>query len=226
MDVLFTVGDIDARVVGTMTRAIVATSDAPRTVVGVRFKPGAACEILGVAAHELVDADATLHDLWGAAGRESAGRLAASDATSAIAALRDLVAARASRAPSPDPRVQGAVALLERTGGELPIPAVAASVGIGERQLGRVFEERVGYGPKMLARVVRVRRAADAVAALGGHVRSWAELAVACGYSDQAHLVREMRALAGVTPAAYAREWAAMSEIVNPLRPEVATFGA
>ena len=34
----------------------------------------------------------------------------------------------------------------------------------------------------------------------------WAGLAADRGYADQAHLIREFRAMAGVTPADYARD--------------------
>jgi AraC-like DNA-binding protein len=51
-----------------------------------------------------------------------------------------------------------------------------------------------GYGPKTLARVLRMRRALRL--ARGGV--SLAEVAARCGYADQAHLAREVKDLAGV----------------------------
>jgi AraC-like DNA-binding protein len=105
--------------------------------------------------------------------------------------------------------------MLRAAGGELPIPMVSSAAGVSERQLERLFDERVGYGPKVFARVVRLERS---VRALRGSIASWARLAADCGYSDQAHLVREFRALAGVTPAVFARE-RTVSEIDNPLPP-------
>jgi AraC-like DNA-binding protein len=51
-----------------------------------------------------------------------------------------------------------------------------------------------------------------------GTTASWATFARDCGYADQAHLIREFRALTGLTPRTYARSRAmrAMSEIDNP----------
>jgi transcriptional regulator GlxA family with amidase domain len=110
--------------------------------------------------------------------------------------------------------------MLRSVGGELPIPAVAAKAGVGERQLERLFDERVGYGPKMFSRVVRLERSTRAIegSRAQGSIASWARLAADCGYADQAHLIREFRALTGVTPAAYASGATAraMSEIDNP----------
>jgi AraC-like DNA-binding protein len=55
-----------------------------------------------------------------------------------------------------------------------------------------------------------MRRATCTIAC--GSIASWASLAADCGYVDQAHLIREFRALTGVTPRVYQ---AGMSEIDN-----------
>ena len=84
-----------------------------------------------------------------------------------------------------------AIETLRAAGGELPIPAVSAGVGLSERQLERLFEERVGYGPKLFARVVRLERSTRTIRRSGSAVSSWPSLAIDSGYSDQAHLVQE-----------------------------------
>ena len=73
----------------------------------------------------------------------------------------------------------------------------AGALGISERQLRRRFADAVGYGPKTLARVLRFQR----FLTLAGGGDDLARLAFAAGYSDQAHLTRECRRLAGRTPA-------------------------
>jgi AraC-like DNA-binding protein len=226
MDVI--VADGSARVIGPMTRAIVAPSSSS-WVAGVRFRPGAAVELLGVAANELRDDSAGARDVWGARGRTLEARAgAAGDVRDALAALERELLSRLSVAHPPDPRLTVAAQVLHAARGELPIPAVAARVGVGERQLERLFEQRVGYSPKVFARVMRVQRAVASLAAspiVRGLTASWARFAVECGYADQAHLIREFRALTGVTPRAYAAE-RAMSEIDNPPRAALATFRA
>lgn len=214
MDVLFAAGDRGARVIGPMTRAIVTPADGGPWVVGVRFLPGAPLGLLGVAARELLDAVAHARDVWGAEGRSLDARLVdAQSPTTARAHLTETLLSRLEHASLPDPRLTRAVTTLTRAGGELPLPAVAVSVGLGERQLERLFVERVGYGPKLFARVLRLETATRAIR-VPGSTLSWASLATRCGYSDQAHLVREFRALTGITPVVYARE-RAMSEIDN-----------
>ena len=73
---------------------------------------------------------------------------------------------------------------------------VADVLGYSTRQLHRRLLPVFGYGPQHLGRVLRLVRAV--VDADDGH--PWSDVAQRAGYVDQAHLVREVRALAGVTP--------------------------
>ena len=147
--------------------------------------------MLGVAADELRDRRVALEDLWGRAGREAAER-AGEDPFELLAALRGRLDGAA-----PDRRVVEAARRLVRAPAT-PVPALAASLGLGERHLRRRFAAGVGYGPKTFARVARFRRALALVRA----GESLAAAAAEAGYADQAHMTRELVALAGRTPAA------------------------
>lgn len=68
------------------------------------------------------------------------------------------------------------------------------------------FHEEVGIGPKAVARMVRFNRALTL--ARTEKDPDWADIAALCGYADQAHLIRDFRALAGETPAAW--QWRAV----------------
>ncbi len=114
--------------------------------------------------------------------------------------VRTLDAALVRRLDCAEPadfRLRRAVRALR--GGAPQVARVARDLDLSPRQLQRLFEERVGIGPKALARVFRLSRALALHGAGGG---SWAAIAVDAGYADQAHLVRECRALAGVAPTA------------------------
>ena len=91
---------------------------------------------------------------------------------------------------------------------------IADDVGLSPRQLRRRCHAAVGYGPKTLQRVLRFRRFVSRIDALAQNPQSpdgldLAGLAVQAGYADQAHLTRECGRLAGLTPAALARQRAA-----------------
>ncbi|MEU7609437.1 AraC family transcriptional regulator [Micromonospora sp. NPDC049204] len=107
--------------------------------------------------------------------------------------------------PEPDPMAEEAVRLAEAIRADRTVLRVgdfAARHDLPVRRLQRLFLEYVGVGPKWVIRRYRLQEAVEQAA--GGPL-SWADLAADLGYSDQAHLVRDFTAVAGVSPAAYAR---------------------
>ncbi|MFK4221998.1 DUF6597 domain-containing transcriptional factor [Streptomyces sp. NPDC019890] len=164
--------------------------------VGVRFAPGTAPAFLGVPAHELRDRRVDLSDLWGAAeARRLTERI--DEAADRVAGLEALALHRAAAAGPPDPLLAEVVRRLDAGG---TVAGAADAVGLGARQLHRRSLDAFGYGPKTLARVLRLQRALT-------RVRDgvpYAEAALGAGCADQAHLAREMRDLAGITLGTYA----------------------
>jgi AraC-like DNA-binding protein len=77
---------------------------------------------------------------------------------------------------------------------------MAADLGVSERQLLRRFDVAVGYGPKMLGRVLRFQRFLRSAWSQTSVTRDLASLAYTSGYTDQSHLTHECLRLAGVTP--------------------------
>jgi transcriptional regulator GlxA family with amidase domain len=75
-----------------------------------------------------------------------------------------------------------------------PVAATADELGIGARQLHRRSLAAFGYGPKTLARVLRLQRALT----LARSGLPFAETAARAGFADQAHLARDVRELAGM----------------------------
>jgi AraC-like DNA-binding protein len=188
------VRDGHAVVAGPDTRPVPVALAPGERVTGLRLWPGLAAAALGVPADELRDRRIALATLWGRAGAEAGARGADGPAALADALRTRLAAAEA------DPRVLAAARRLARVPAT-PVPELAAAVGLGERQLRRRFTGAVGYGPKTFARVARFRRALALLRA--GEAPAGA--AAAAGFADQAHMTRELGALAGRTPAALAR---------------------
>ncbi|MFE0425712.1 DUF6597 domain-containing transcriptional factor [Streptomyces sp. NPDC058953] len=209
MDLLWTPGRL--YVAGPDTRAYVpATAGAGARFVGVRFAPGTAPALFGVPAHELRDRRVELADLWGAAGaRRPTDRIdTAADPVAALEALAlRTAAARDAEGKGPDPLAARIVGLLD---GGATIAATADAVALGPRRLHRRSLEIFGYGPKTLARVLRLQRAL----ALIGRGIPYASAAARAGYADQAHLSREMRLLSGLTLRAY---WAGAEPVPVPV---------
>jgi AraC-like DNA-binding protein len=194
MDLLWWRGDLV--VAGPDTVGYESRLEAGETIVGLRFAPGMAPTALGVPADELRDARVRLSALWPSRTvREVAERVS----TAPERVLEEVAAGRLAEAGGTDRAVSAVVALL-RAGS--PVAAVADEVGLSERQLHRRSLTAFGYGPKTLARILRLERAL----ALARSGTPLAAVAAESGYADQAHLSRDARALGG----------APMGELIRP----------
>ncbi len=96
------------------------------------------------------------------------------------------------------PEVDEAWRLIRRGGGRTSVVGIAADVGWSVRHLEHRFRSEFGVTPKEVARITRFERS---VAAARDPRRRLADIAVACGYADQAHLARDWRDLAGRPPS-------------------------
>jgi hypothetical protein len=172
-----------------------------RRLVGVAFRPGGLTPFGAGPAAELAGRELPLADVYGREGARLHERLAAApDAQARFALLEAWLQGRLGVGRAPHPAVAGALRAIDRTLGTGEVRAIRSSVG--GRQLSRLFRAQVGFGPKRYARLVRFQAAVQSLA--GPRGVSIADVAAACGYYDQAHLDREFRALAGVTPGEYA----------------------
>lgn len=102
------------------------------------------------------------------------------------------------------PAVRWAVDQIAASGGRMPIEALATQTGFTRKHLGNLFQQQVGLSPKALARVHRFREALSILQKADGHV-PWVELAEACGFYDQSHLINEFRRFTGFSPVELAR---------------------
>jgi AraC-like DNA-binding protein len=98
---------------------------------------------------------------------------------------------------------------LVKSGGLLSVDQLATSAGISSRQLERRFLAEVGIGPKLLGRILRFQQVFRAVESCD---RSWALVAIECGYYDQAHLIRDFNQFAQQTPSVLFAEQSALTE--------------
>jgi AraC-like DNA-binding protein len=189
-------------VAGPATGPIITSATPGAVVVGVRFRPGAAASVLGVAADELRDANVELTDLWGSTLPDVLARVEESaSAIDRLAAMQALIVERLARGAPPDDLAVMTARWLARHPNDR-LDALHDLTGLSERQLRRRFETAVGYGPKTLQRIVRFRRWLRLANRTPADRRVLADLAADAGYADQAHLTREVTRLAGLPPAA------------------------
>ena len=189
------------RLSGPRTRATVDVLAPGTTLVGIRFRPGAAPRLIGVPASALVDESVTL-DAAAALGERIAE---APSAWEAAALLEAEVAGQLVDAARPDALVAEAVRRLAPWGAD-EVLTLTSSLSISERQLRRRCRDAIGLAPKAMQRILRFQ----GFLALAHAQRSagLALLAAQAGYADQSHLTRESARLSGLTPHALLRETA------------------
>jgi AraC-like DNA-binding protein len=194
------------------THCLVAT---PGNQVGIQLNltPLGAHLLLGLPMHELTNRVVELDELLGADGVLLVEQLHDAPDWQARFALLDEVLVRrldAARPASPD--VAWAWRRLVETGGRLPVGELCEELGCSRKHMLRRFNEQIGVAPKTYARVLRFQRAVHMLGhrdgaswlderELGaGRWLSWGEIALECGYFDQAHMNRDFRQFAGASP--------------------------
>jgi transcriptional regulator GlxA family with amidase domain len=159
-----------------------------RPYVGIRFRSGILPGLIGVPAVELRDRRVPLAELVGSRSADRVrDRFARSDRPGRV--LEEYAAGLVADHDQ-DRRTPELLAMI--TSG-LPVTEIGRRIGLGERQLHRHGLHFFGYGPAMLRRILRLQRAFG-LAATGLPA---ALVAARAGYSDQAHLIRDCRALTG-----------------------------
>ena len=165
------------------------------STVGIRLLPGAAGAVLGIPASEIRDQQVDLSLVWGS----ETGLTAESMSTATPSTRLDLLARGVlEHRAAPDPLIVAAARALAQPAAR--VARVAASLGVSERQLRRRTLDAIGYGPKTLARVARLRR----LMALDDE--ELAVRAVLAGYASQAHMTEEVRRLTGCTPVRFLKD--------------------
>ena len=176
------------------------------TLLGIR-------RIVGRPLADLKNRAVPLDDVFGPRARELSEQIAEARSWEARFELVDQFLAARLALDSRIPReVQAAWRALVSPRGQVRIRDVAQDVGWSHKHLIDRFRAELGLSPKGVARILRFGRVVQTLKA--GPVPSLAELALACGYYDQAHLHRDARKFAGVTPG----------ELVTSLLPDHGGF--
>ena len=189
IDVLWSGHELTVAGPDTIAHCATAANGTPYSAL--RFASGVAPTVLGVAADGLRDQRPRLEDVIGCDDTErlTDSLLATDDPSSA---LERWAGRRLAQAGGQNRAMCHVAALI---GDGRAVSEVAAQVGFSERQLNRRSLAAFGYGPKMLARVLRLQRALGL--ARGG--MPLVQVALVAGYGDQAHFAHEVRALTGLT---------------------------
>jgi len=192
--------DWKVHAVGPRTEAVIIPVHAGEWFSGVRFLPGIASQVFGLDASKQVGAlGPAMHLVPEFATALQRCLSPETDNRQAVGVVANTLREFADPGPKVDMRVVDAFRHIRAKKGDLTVADLASAVHIGERQVRRLFRQHVGLSPKQVIRLVRLRATAED--ALDQKPGSWSRIAIDRGFSDQAHLTRDVRELTGLTPA-------------------------
>lgn len=174
-------------------------------LVGVHFRPGGAYPFLGPPLVELRNSSVRLDALWGRLAGELYERLGEVHTDAERCTVVEQVLLETGRGRMQHHRaVDFALREFTRAPNARTVAEVSAAVGLSQRRFIQLFSEEVGLTPKVFCRVRRFQQ----VIRSAHRTRdvNWSELAVDCGYFDQAHLIHDFQSFSGLTPAAWAAQ--------------------
>jgi AraC-like DNA-binding protein len=185
---------------GRITRLLVGRG----RMVGTRFRPGAFRPFVKSPVWTLAGKSARLTEVFGPRANDLEELvLREDDDRRAIAVVEEFLRNLEPRADADMLLAGRIVAHIAAERGVTRVDHLATEFRTSQRALQRLFREYVGASPKRVIRDHRLLEATDRVAREGK--LDWAEFALELGYADQAHFIRDFKALVGRTPAEYAR---------------------
>jgi AraC-like DNA-binding protein len=179
-------------------------------VVGTKFRPGAFHPFVRFDMVELTDGSLGLGEAFGPGGDElERAVLASDDDREQIALVEAFLRARLPPRDENVATVARVIRLLLDDPSVQRVDDITARLGMSARSLQRLFRRYVGVSPKWVLQRYRLHEAAERIAE--GRAGDWAALALELGYFDQAHFIKDFRALVGRSPTEYAAEVAAVA---------------
>jgi AraC-like DNA-binding protein len=185
---------------------MIATSDL-MDLAGVLFVPGSLPALVADRADLFSNRNVPLEEVWHGYADTLRSRMVEGPSPEArLRILEDCLAAallarRAHRALDLHPAVEFGLEQFARDLSRLSIAEVARRSGWSERRFSQIFREQIGFTPKAWWRLQRFQRAVRRLRA--GTEVSWADLAIECGFYDQAHLANEFRSFSGIDLTTY-----------------------
>jgi AraC-like DNA-binding protein len=173
-------------------------------VFGIRFRPGAFYPFVQTPASAFTDRSVPLCEALGAdAGALEAAMLTLDDDGMTEVVERFL----RERLPQRDPNVifiNDIVDCIVDDRAILRVDDLVAHFSLSKRTLQRLFSQYVGVTPKWVIQRYRLQEAAEQLAAGASDDHSLLALALSLGYYDQAHFIKDFKAVIGSTPTEYA----------------------
>ncbi|HUL16005.1 MAG TPA: helix-turn-helix domain-containing protein [Terriglobales bacterium] len=205
---------------GPRTECMAIDTDEQVCVLGISFRPGGAAPFLELPTHELCNVCLNLDDLWGRLAEEMRDRvLSAPTPLAKLRVVETVLLQRLSGLWDEQPIVKYAISNIVQAPQTARIAEVVHATGFTSRRFIELFKRHVGMAPKLFCRVRRFQRVLRGITS--GRPVSWTDIALDCGYFDQAHFIHDFREFSGVNPTKYLSDHSGFPGHYNhlPIRP-------
>jgi AraC-like DNA-binding protein len=199
------VEDVSLRLLGPVTQPVSQDTPQGMEIIAARLFPEFAIPLLNLRPSEISDTNPDWPNHLALAG-DHLRRLAECGAAADTIA-EELLHFISRQIETIAPVASGMFAALQAIRehkGQMEINALTEFVDMSARTLRRISTDRIGLSPKAYARYVRHQRLVQTV--MRYETPDWAGLAYDFGFSDQAHMARDVKAMSGLTPAALHRQ--------------------
>jgi AraC-like DNA-binding protein len=195
-------GHYQCMATGIQTGLVNFRRDGPAGAVLVRLRPETSDQVFSTSVAEFSDTNFALADIFGhgEVGRLQEKLAEAENSAERIGHVEGFLLRRVRDRPL---SIVGHAASSLRRNPAQSVQQLASRLDISRRQLSRGFQAMFGASPKQYARIVRVGKV---LVARRKSKLSWADTAYACGFTDQAHMVKDFKTLIGAPPEAFFRE--------------------
>jgi AraC-like DNA-binding protein len=198
-------GRMGSGVSGVRSEFALLDTSRPFSAIGVHFKPGGGFPFFAPPAGELQDLGVRLDALWGAFATDLRDQLLEADSfNSRFRILERALLEKSSGRLRRNPAVCYALNEFGRTSHARSVAEVTDCVGLSARRFIELFRNQVGLTPKVFCRIRRFQKVLRTVEKQRDV--DWTNVALSCGYFDQAHFIHDFRAFSGINPSTYLRQ--------------------
>lgn len=209
-------GDIytrQARVLmsGQLTERIILKSTGAIGIVSVRFKAAGAARFFQLPFEEIVDQVVDFSRYEAALSLQIHEKVArCTSHEERFDVMLTLLEDRLRVESREDIFVRQACQYIVDSEGAYSVQELVNLIGFSERQLERKFKKQVGLTPKILSRIMRFQK--FLVLTKSSSDLTLSDAALACGYFDQSHFIRDFTRFSGVSPMQYLKTTHSMSD--------------
>lgn len=168
----------------------------------IRFRRGMAYPFLQVPIHELdgqvVDADLIFGSRFGEIREQL---LACTSPKAKFALMETYLSERSKPFLTIPPVVSFGIQQILQNPTTTQINLLADKTGYSHKHFLSLFTKYVGLTPKQFLRVMKFQQTLQSIEQIS--TPNWSQLALDCGYYDQAHFINDFRSFSGLTPNEY-----------------------